>query len=218
MKNHLFVIMLISYFFFTTNMHGNNNIKIKDTKVRYIDYAFLFQYRQNHNNMNRFKLSTSGRITSRYIRESGSFNISWITKDSFNDNKKHYSIFPILDFGLSCLLNKNLSYWEYFSKDLYSPYFLLNTSHYFLLNKMKENSPSVNIAFLLKNNTDLFVLKKNKWAQVSPGIGVRIFIGGMYGLTAEGGIENRSIYIFNENKYINKSSLFLSFGILLYPI
>ena len=95
---------------------------------------------------------------------------------------------------------------------LYFPYSFFNTSYYYLLNKVKDEKFGINAAVMVKNNTDLFILEKEKWMQVSPGIGLRIFIGGVFGVSAEAGIENRNILFFTQNKYVNKSNWFFTIG------
>ena len=81
---------------------------------------------------------------------------------------------------------------------------------------MKEGRFTINAAVMVKNNTDLFLLEKENWLQLSPGIGLRIFIGGIIGVSAEAGLENRNMFFFTQNKYANKSSWFFTIG-LQYP-
>ena len=157
---------ILLFLFYTIFLHLNCEIENETAEVRNyepIHESYLIQYRQNFDFMTRFKFTISQHITERYIRECSPLNISWQKKDSFNNNKTNYSVFPLLDLCLSYFVYNN-------SNNLYSPYFLLNSSHYLLLNKMKYNRLSLNAAIFFKNNTDLFVFEKNNWSQVSPGI------------------------------------------------
>ncbi len=213
------VILLFLFYIIFLNL----NCVIEDETVEVRDYepingSFIIQLRQNVDNMNRLKLTISQHITERYIREDSYVNISWQKKDIYNRNKTNYSIFPFFDLCLNYLVYRKSDHWEFNPDNLYSPYFLFNTSHYLLMNKMNYNRPSINAAIFVKNNTDLFVFEKNNWAQISPGIGIRIFVGGFFGLVVEGGIENRSIYLFGEKEIVNKSCYFFSFGLLLLPV
>ena len=205
-------LIIISFLCYTLNCANN------DENFEQINGSFIFQLRKKTNNMNRFKYTVSQHITNRYIREDSSFNISWQKNDPYNKNKTNYSIFPILDFGLHFLVYKDSDQWELNPRNLLSPYFLLNSSHYFLINEMTYNFPTINLALFVKNNTDLFIFKKNNWAQLSPGFGVRIFLGGQYGLTVEAGLENRTIYLFDNKKIINNSFYFFSLGLLSGPV
>ncbi len=213
----ILVIILVSSVFLTLNCLDEDTITVVN-EYKPINGSFIIQLRQNAKDMNRFKYTISQHITNRYVREDSYCNISWQKKDSYNKNKANYSIFPILDFGLNYLVYKDSDHWEFNPKNLYSPYFLLNSSHYFLINKMKYKFPSINLALFVKNNTDIFVFEKNNWAQLSPGFGVRLFLGGIIGLTIEAGFENRSVYLFNEKKIINNSCYFFSFGLLSGPV
>ena len=210
------ILLILFYLAFLNLNCANENETVEIRKYEPIPESYIFQLRQNAGDMNRFKFTISQHITERYIREASPLNISWQKKDPHNKNKTNYSIFPLLDFCLSYLVNRDSDQWEYNFSNLYSPYFLLNTSHYLLMNKMKYNQPSLNVAFFIKNNTDLFVFEKNNWAQISPGIGLRFFIGGFFGLTVEGGIENKSIYLFGEKEFINKSCYFFPLDYPLY--
>ncbi len=180
-----------------------------------IDGAFILQYRTSPNGINRFKATVSQHITNSYIREDSYVNFTWLKKDSYNKNKTNYSVFPILDFAMHYLVYNNSDQWEFDPGTLLSPYFLLNSSHYILTKKMTHKFPELILAFFIKNNTDLFVIEKNNWAQLSPGLGVRLFLGGQYGVVIESGYEFKAKYLFKEEKFHNDSDLFFSLGLLL---
>jgi len=108
----------------------------------------------------------------------------WLSKDKINSNNSNISIMPALEIGI--LLSHIYLIKTESINHLYHIISFTNSSHnfYFHGNPDKNENrdlPLINMAFFVKNNTDLFLFQSNNWLQVSPGAGLK-FLHGAFAL------------------------------------
>ncbi len=203
----LYILLItLSSLYGVTN--ENNNILNGDNENNVINYEIFFKYRNNFNSSNSILVSSSISITSYYRVEIDQIAINWI-KDHRNNNKTTFSVFTLLDFTLQYTLSK-------FIKSKYSNFFPLaitNTNHSFRLFGNSDylssfNFDSIILSLFLKNNTNLYIFRKNNWFEVSPGIGFELLYKP---LKFEFGYQNQYQFELGQ-KNIEINSLFFSIG------
>ncbi|MDD3052254.1 MAG: hypothetical protein PHR06_14060 [Candidatus Cloacimonetes bacterium] len=139
--------------------------------------AIEYKYYNNFHSFNRVSLSIPTYTTDYYEFTPDVSMLSWLTKDKYNRNNSNVSISGLTQLGLSGLgsivlpskvkptasaIMNSISSFNYFY--LYgTPYF------------DKKDLPNFKVAIFIKNHYDIFVLRKEKWLGLSPGIGIKIF-------------------------------------------
>jgi hypothetical protein len=158
-------------------------------------------------------------ITNRLILDSPMFGVSYISEDPYNsyssDNTSFYqlllpmaTIFTVA--GISG--KKNPGFLPVL------PLALLNsTLYYSLTGEIHHKLPylpkkTLGVAPYIKNDTDWFVLRHQKWLQISPGAGVRFQYGSDGGLTVTPGVQ-RSFQSDFKGHWKKEDMLFLKIGL-----
>ena len=140
--------------------------------------AVIWKYNNDFHSANRIGFGISIPYTSFYEIESDFLSISFLNKDNNNNRKFNVSIYPILEFGIISLGIITLP--ESIKEKLLPPFYLSNSSHNFYLRGNPDytyNNEKVgfNIALFVKNNTNLYVFRKNNWFEVAPGFGIKLY-------------------------------------------
>jgi hypothetical protein len=145
-------------------------IEINKSELKYSDPAY------------HFKVLLLGGLryqASHYMIKLDGISISGMSKDRYNNNKSNFSFYPVINIVLMAISSNNDS--------SITPYVLLNrflySTHYFLFVEpkfihdrgFKGMTPTCGI--FLKNHTEIYPFRKNKWLNLSPGIGLSLITG-----------------------------------------
>jgi len=139
--------------------------------------AMITRYSNDFHSINKISMGYALPFSKSIITEFDFIQFAWINKDPFNRDKRNVSVFPILDIGVFASL-------VYLSPD-FNKFWLLpivytNSSHNFFLNgnpdyTFKKEKIGFNAALFVKNNTSIYVFRKNNWFEVAPGVGVKLY-------------------------------------------
>lgn len=175
-QKFVFVVIIIGVSSLFAQNGFNNSIKVNSlTKYN----AMLWKYSNDFHTANKISFGGSVPYSNHYLIDASVFSIAWLNKDHANKNKENVSIFSIIDVGLVMLTDKLLPE-DKKAKNFLFPVFLTNSSHNFFLRGNPDytyNNEKVgfNIALFLKNNTNLYIFRENKWFEVAPGFGIKLY-------------------------------------------
>ncbi|MDA3813735.1 MAG: hypothetical protein PF570_05720 [Candidatus Cloacimonetes bacterium] len=212
MKNWLILIIaMISFSELNGEVMDTSNNEMNDTLINKLCALYSHDFTETSRLI---LFAPAFKLSSHYVIENSGLNLSWERKDFFNNKKTNVSIIPILDLALT-FYQAGFNRKSIARNPLFFPSFLINSSHYFLLKKGLDRSThnlQILPALFIKNNTDLFILHKNNWFQLSPGIGTRLYFGrGLMYWTLDVGYQKKFKFIFDGRQEI-EDSIFFSIG------
>ncbi len=155
------------------------------------NFSILNKYEYHFKTEYKIGIGYTFPISSHYLVEVKPIRVSWINKDKYNKDRDNYSIFFAIDFANSYIFSKIFPDINYFLQ----PFYFTNSYHNFFLNGnpdfYKVQPKSIpNLAIFLKNDTEYYVFKKNKWLEIAPGAGIKLCF---YNFGAELGYEKKKI-------------------------
>ncbi len=153
-----------------------NSVKV-DSLTKY--NALILKYSNDFHSANRIGIGGAVPYSNFFEIESDFISVSWVNKDNANKNKKNVSVFTIIDMGL-VMCTDYLLPEKIRAKNFLFPVFLTNSSHNFFLRGNPDytyynEKVGFNIAMFVKNNTNLYLFRENKWFEVVPGFGIKLY-------------------------------------------
>ncbi len=133
----------------------------------------------------RYSMGMCGSLYKRLCVEATLIGLTRIKNDPHNNSSTNYSPAALIATGMTLSLAKMLTLLGVEEASNYSkiPILLSNTMFYLPLLQDPYNLdlkgrvlPSLYLAPFVKNDTDLFLFRKNVWGQISPGAGIRLYL------------------------------------------
>jgi len=168
------------------------------------DFYFSLNYTHDLQTVSRYQISLESILTKNLYYEIPLTGITHIADDVHNDNKSNFSLIPTVGFVLLAFTHELLAeelHWVDF-EDMEIVTLLLNSNLYYpiLTYRGKFMPPHqrqyfmrsrVNLSVYCKLENDWFIFRRNQWAQIAPGAGLRVEYGSRFAaLYLQSGYEN----------------------------
>lgn len=184
------------------------------------------------NYVRRYASYFGGAIVPHLYYESSFIQLSYIAHDPFNKDKKNFSLFQLMNPGLfagalyEALAKPKTQQNESAHEPVVFPVWTVltaagNTIIYYTPGEKQTDfsfeddkffKVQLKPSLLVKNNVDWFVLRKHGWLAVSPGVGLRLYMGiPAFGITATYGYQ-RSYKIDLISKPVSEDVHYLEVG------
>jgi hypothetical protein len=141
-----------------------------------------------------------------YMTEVCLFTIAQIENDRYNSEKRNISSNHLFDIGRMIFSSSRREPIDRISFYLNS---VLNAKHHLILSAHESLLPKYYISIFLKNYTDIFLYRKIKWINFSPGLGLEVSFSGVQ---LNAGYNYNIGWNLNDGGTMNAARYFISFG------
>ncbi len=212
-----FTVLLLLFCIFSQNLIAQEKKKEKWPPFGRIGLNYTYEA----NTTQQFNLCSMGfPLTERLIVEAPLLGISHIIDDPYNAGK-NYSFVPLaipllIMATVVDTVNANHKLIEAIDTGLAGLHCAMNSTIFYtvtgkLENAKKSNSNYVIISPFIKNETDWFIVRDTDWLQISPGAGIRVYVGKSAGLNFSSGYQ-RSFQTDFKGHWKKKDMLFFNIG------
>ncbi len=163
------------------------------------DYEFAFiKITHNLKNENRISSGWTYNVHDYFSIDYDWFYYQWINNDSYNKNKYNASVLPLIEFAYELVYEAiKDSVVNNFRNPLNIPNSSLNFN---IIGKPifanNGNMDNLCVSIFVKNNTNFYFFRRNKWLEFTPGTGVKLQY---QAVTFQIGFERKIQYLFNKN-------------------
>jgi len=176
MKLYLLIFLIIAFSF--SNLFAEDTKQDSSSVDLFDHFAIMLKYNNDLHSENRINIGGKLPLYKYYSIDAGFLNLTWLNKDYNNHQRRNFSLFPVIDWGLMFLISQTIPK-EILEKNEYSTMFITNASHVLhITGRIDENNPThLRGSLIFKNYTDLFLFQQKNWLQVSPGVGIKLISG-----------------------------------------
>lgn len=191
-------------------------------KTKWPSYGRIgLNYTYEENTTQQFNLCAMGfSLTDRLIVETPILGISRIVDDPYN-LKGNYSFVPlavplIIMASLADSGNAHSNVVKAIDTGLFGVHCALNSTLFYtvtgrLIKAKDSQTNQVIISPFIKNETDWFIIRDTDWLQISPGAGIRVYVGKAAGLNFSPGYQ-KSFQTDFKGHWKQKDMMFFNIG------